>query len=35
MASLFDILSTPRANVTVTIMGNPSGIAATAKETPI
>ncbi|ANB14428.1 unintegrated signal peptide [Sugiyamaella lignohabitans] len=29
------IRSTPSANVTVTIIGNPSGIAATANDTPI
>ena len=33
MALRFDIRSTPSANVTVTTMGRPSGIAATASET--
>ena len=31
IAFRFDIFITPRANVTVTTMGRPSGIAATAK----
>lgn len=33
IAFLFAILSTPKAKVTVVTIGNPSGIAATAKET--
>ena len=33
MAFRFDILSTPSASVTVTTIGSPSGIAATASET--
>lgn len=33
IAFRFAILNTPRANVTVVTMGNPSGIAATANET--
>ena len=35
IAFLFDIFITPKANVTVTTMGRPSGIAATAKLTPM
>ena len=35
IAPCFDILKTPSASVTVTIIGRPSGIAATARETPI
>lgn len=34
MAFFFAILMTPRASVTVTQMGRPSGIAATASDTP-
>ena len=34
MAFFFAILITPRASVTVTQMGRPSGIAATASDTP-
>jgi hypothetical protein len=33
IAFLLAILKTPSASVTVVTMGNPSGIAATAKET--
>jgi hypothetical protein len=33
MAFRFDILNTPRASVTVVTIGNPSGMAATARET--
>jgi hypothetical protein len=33
MAFLFDILNTPRANVTVVTIGRPSGMAATARDT--
>lgn len=33
IAFLFDIRKTPNANVTVTTIGSPSGIAATANET--
>lgn len=33
MALRFDIRNTPRASVTVTTMGRPSGMAATASET--
>lgn len=34
MAFFFAILITPRASVTVTQIGRPSGIAATASDTP-
>ena len=34
MAFFFAILITPSASVTVTQMGRPSGIAATASDTP-
>jgi hypothetical protein len=33
IAERFDILRTPRARVTVTTIGRPSGMAATASET--
>ncbi|ODV89067.1 hypothetical protein CANCADRAFT_58098 [Tortispora caseinolytica NRRL Y-17796] len=35
IAFLEDMRSTPRAKVTVTMIGKPSGIAATANDTPI
>lgn len=35
MAFRLDILSTPKASVTVVTMGSPSGIAATASDTAL